>query len=216
MPGMRGGIMACAVLLATVASASEGEAPAEAEERRMFVGLVPVPLDRGLIAVDGEWRVGPKLSVRIGGRFGARLSQNESVRGAGEVHSDVNVGLEPGVRYYLTGTTLDGLWIGPHLELSRGWFTHELLSTTLGVNASLLSVKGHGRSWSAGAGVLIGYSVVLPRGLTVQAGVGFGASYSSIRTTTPGVSPGLNQLLQSHSRSWGAAERATLAVGWAF
>jgi hypothetical protein len=206
--------MACAVLLATVASASEEDASAKAEARRMFVGLVPIPLSQGLIALDGERAVGSKLSVRMGVRLGARFTKDEGVFGRGS-QADFRVGMEPGLRYYLTGTALDGLWIGPHLELARVWFTSEVIISTLdGTRA--VSAKSHGQSWSAGAGALIGYSMVLPQGLTVQAGVGFSAYYSSSRSAAPRLSPVLSPEVESHSRWWGLSERATLAVGWAF
>jgi hypothetical protein len=215
MSDMRRGVLACAMLLATVASASEEDASAQAEARRTFVGLVPIALGRSVIAVDGERVVGPKLSVRMGVRLGASLFNHESASG-GVSQSDLSVGIEPGLRYYLTGTALDGLWMGAHLELTHAWSTTgSALSTMSGIHTSLLG-RGHSQVWSAGAGTLVGYSMVLAPGLTVQAGVGLGVVYSSSQTETPGVNPGLGLASTSRSRWWAVSERARLAVGWAF
>jgi hypothetical protein len=63
----------------------------------------------------------------------------------------------------------------------------------------------------------MGYSMVVSRGFTVQAGVGLGASYSSTRSAiTDTTDPEQPRRFPFHARSWGFAERATLAVGWAF
>jgi len=209
MPVMRHAGVMCAVLLATVASASAEEASPETEVRRTFVGVVPLSFRQGLIAVDGEQGLTSRLSARMGVRFGAGLFKNEGTGGVGGT-TNLGVGVEAGIRYYLTGTALNGLWIGPHLELAGGGYSRENVG-------DLSEMTSRDRTWSAGVGALMGYSMVVSQGFTVQAGVGFGASYHSLRwtlrdTTNP------EQPLESSldSVSWGFAERATLALGWAF
>lgn len=209
MPAMRHAGVICAVLLATVASASAEEANPETEVRRTFVGVIPLSVRQGLIAVDGEQALAPRLSARMGVRFGGGLFKNEGTGGVGD-STNLGVGVESGIRYYLTGTALNGLWIGPHLELSGGWSSR----TTVG---DLSELTSRDRTWSAGAGALMGYSMVVAQGFTVQAGVGLGASYNSLRWTVQDTtSPEQPQESSFHSASWGFAERATLAVGWAF
>ena len=100
--------------------------------------------------------------------------------------------------------------IGPHLELSyRQYNTHNVIDT--------LETEGSGQSWRAGAGALMGYSMVVARGFTVQAGVGLGAAYSWDRTTMKdNLNPEQPMAVAFRSRRWDFAERATLAVGWSF
>jgi len=207
---MQRGLLVCAVLLATVATAAEKEASPEAEARQTFVGLAPIPLGRGLVAIDAEHAVGPRLSLRTGIRIGAGVSKSQAAAGDGG-NATLNLSVEPGLRYYVTGTALDGLWIGPHLELAYGLFDNENVQGTD-------TFKSHGRNWSAGVGALVGYSMVVSRGLTVQAGVGLGAAYMWDRSTMQGLELPSGQPTETEfsSRRWGVSERATLAVGWSF
>jgi hypothetical protein len=203
--------MVFAVLLATVAAAAEQDASPEAETRRTFVGLVPISLGSGLIAIDTEHAVGPRLTIRTGVRIGAGLAASRGTAGFSEGNnSHLSAGLEPGIRYYLTGTALDGVWIGPHLELS--YAQHNALSLIEAVE-----FESGSQTWRAGAGALMGYSMVVARGLTVQAGVGLGVAYSSGRTTMEDtLNPEQPKATVFRSRGWEFAERATLAVGWSF
>jgi Protein of unknown function (DUF3575) len=169
---------------------------------------MPLSLPEGRIAIDGEQVLGPKLSVHLGVRFGAGLSKSDGASGLGDF-TNLGVGVEPGLRYYLTGTVLNGLWIGPHLELSQLWHSTESVG-----GPSEMTTRTH--TWSAGVGALLGYSMVVSQGFTVQAGVGLGASYSSTQWTVQDMTPGQVQEFPFRSTSWGFAERATLAVGWAF
>jgi len=209
MPAMRHAGVMCALLLATVASASAEEVNPETEIRRTFVGVVPLPLRQGLIAVDGERVLAPRLSARMGVRFGGGRFKDEGTGGEGNTTS-LGVGVEPGLRYYLTGTVLNGLWIGAHLELSGGWYSRKAVG-------DLSDMTSRDRTWSAGVGALMGYSMVVSQGFTVQAGVGLGASYDSLRWTVQDTAnPEGPQEASLERASWGFAERATLAVGWAF
>jgi hypothetical protein len=198
----------CGVLWATAASASEQEPSPELEARRTFVGLEAVALSRGLLAVDGERVLSPKLSVRLGVRLGARLFETRGDQFPGDTSSFL-VGLVPGLRYYLTGAAPDGLWVGSQAELLRQGY-----DTGSGTPSQ---VTARNRAWSVGVATLVGYSMVVTRGLTVQAGVGLEASYSTgqltVRNTTV---PGEESESTFQHREWGVSEKATLAVGWAF
>lgn len=218
---MQRGLIVGAVLLATVAVAEEKdaskEASTEAEARRTFVGLVATSLGRGLVAIDGEHAVGPRLSIRAGLRIGAGLTRSDGAVGlSGGNSSNLSVGLEPGLRYYVTGTALDGLWIGPHLELAYAQIN--VSSVTRSLNSPITSeVTSKGQGWYAGLGALVGYSMVVSRGLTVQAGVGLGGGYSSDRTKMEdSQNPDLPMGLEFKTKRWELSERATLAVGWSF
>lgn len=215
---MQRGLLVCAVLWAAVAAAEEKEPAPEAESRQTFVGLVATSLGRGLVAIDGEHAVSPRLSIRTGIRIGGGLVRNDEIpRGLSTGNtSNLSAGLEPGIRYYVTGTALDGMWLGPHVELSYGRFT---TSTVIGsLNSPVTTeVTNHGREWHVGVGTLVGYSMVVTRGLTVQAGVGLGGGYSSSRTELGDTgNPEQPDGLEFKTRSWQVSERAMLAVGWSF
>ncbi|KFE66060.1 DUF3575 domain-containing protein [Hyalangium minutum] len=214
---MQRGLLVCAVLLATVAEAEEKDASPETEERRTFVGLVPISLGSGLVAIDGEHAVGKRLSIRTGLRVGTAFVRTQGAAGnpVGST-SNASVGLEPGIRYYVTGTALDGMWIGPHLELSYAQFNTSSVLSSLG-SPGTVDVEASGQNWRAGAAALVGYSMVVARGLTVQAGVGLGGAYTSERTTMEDtLNPEQPTAVVFRSKRWEFAERATLAVGWSF
>jgi hypothetical protein len=202
-------VIMCGVLLAAVASAAEPEPSPRNEARQTFVGLVPVPLRQGLVAIDGERVLSPKLSARLGVRLGMAVGKN-SGDNPGLDSSRFQLGLEPGLRYSLTGTALDGLWVGSHLELS-GQQLENMSSLPDG------RVTNRDRTWRLGVAALVGYSMVVSRGLTIQAGVGLGAEHAWGGLTVINSSlSGDAQELQLDVRTWGIAERVTLAVGWAF
>lgn len=202
-------LLLCGMLLATVASASEQEPSPELESRRTFVGLEAAELSRGLLAVDGERVLSPMFSVRLGIRLGGRrLEDTESQTPLAT--SSFTLGVAPGLRFYLTGTAPEGPWVGSHVELLRQGY-----STRFGDSAEAAT---RNRAWSAGVSTLVGYSMVVSRGLTVQAGVGLAASYATgqmtVRNTT--LPSGESEVLTFDQRSWGVSERASLAVGWTF
>jgi hypothetical protein len=188
-------VVLCGVLFAMAASASE-YSWSEFDAPQTFVGLAVIPLTQGALALDGERVLSPKVSARLGVRLDAGLFSRDGDEEWGD-SSLLAVGIEPGFRYYLTGSVTDGLWVGPHLELSGRWRGFPP-SRKLGLGA--------------GIAALVGYSMVVSRGLTLQAGVGLGASYSSgVIWLWDGYSE-----LASHDDIWGLTERASLSVGWVF
>jgi hypothetical protein len=94
-----------------------------------------------------------------------------------------------------------------------------------GIAGDASEVELGSRSWSVGAAALVGYSMVVSEGLTVQAGVGFGATRVWERTERYGIMVGTlstraaqqqPQLVEVRSTAWSIGERVSLAVGWSF
>ncbi len=195
------GMMTALMVSATGAgdeAASSSTVP-EMEQRLTFVGLA-VPLSPSGLAVEGERTLGKRFSMSLGLRvgFNVGLVSSASFLG-GPQQSFLNVGVEPGARFYLTGSALDGLWLGPRLELGNTWRDWSGTSTS---------------QWGLGGALLTGYSIRMGQGFCVQAALGVGMTYLS----DPGVRislPGGEQLpLTSSSLSLG--HRAQVAVGWIF
>lgn len=186
----------CGVLFAVAASASEQTLSPEFEARRTFVGLAVDPLTQWALALDGERMLNPKVSVRLGVRIDAgSFTRNRDDEWGNS--SLLATAIEPGFRYYLRGSVTDGLWVGPHLELSGRWRGFPL-----------------SRNLQMGAGIaaLVGYSMDVYQGLTWQTGVGLSASYSSnVKWITSS-----DREIAIHEHIWSFADRATLAVGWVF
>jgi hypothetical protein len=229
---MRGAMVMTAVLWATAAGAVEVEERAlapEAQAPRTFVGLSVLPLGMGgALGLEGERAVGERVSVRLGVRAGASLgSQEFNGRGQGSSFQNFQLAATPGVRFFLTGRAPEGLWAGPNLELSRGWTKSEFdMANPDGTSGTF---RTNTTSWGVGAELMLGYTLVLSQGLTVQAGVGLGGGWA--RSSPAGFGP-LGAIiptsdgtgaLQSQAPSedtyvdsWNFRERVSLAVGWAF
>ncbi|XXF76160.1 DUF3575 domain-containing protein [Myxococcaceae bacterium GXIMD 01537] len=227
---MRSAMVLTAVLWATAAGAAEELASeAEVQARRTFVGLSVLPLGTGgAVGLEAERAVGERVSVRLGVRAGASLT-SQGIDGQGTDYSSFQIAATPGVRFFLTGRAPEGLWVGPNLELSRGWMntTSKWVNTISGESATQSSDSTR---WGVGGELMLGYTLVLSRGLTAQAGVGFGGGWSSIESEgfvfppigatvpTSGVRALQTQLPveTQHVESWNFRERVSLAVGWAF
>ena len=78
----------------------------------------------------------------------------------------LRLGLAPGVRFYVRGAAMDGMWFGPRLELTHAW-------------------EDARREWNVGGAVLSGYSLRLSEGFTVQGALGLGATYQPARAFPP-------------------------------
>jgi hypothetical protein len=205
-------------LLVTAARAeeprTEGEAGTSAtarelRKRRTFVGL-GVPLaDRGL-SLEGERELGERFSVSLGLRMGFNVGEEEGRDGDVDT-SYLLLGVEPGARFYMTGSAMDGLWFGPRLEWARAW-----REPSTATHPALL--ESSQREWHVGGAALLGYSIRLRRGFSVQAALGLGVTQRLVRqrgTTLPfgGDEP---QAWNDSFRAWNVGHRAQLAVGWTF
>jgi hypothetical protein len=209
---MRGGV---AVMMAlwwvTAARAgedtpSEGEPPAEVStptrgQQRMYVGLA-VPLVVGGLTLEGEREVDEQSSVSLG----LRVSFNAAEWTSLSVDRDrdyVLVAAEPGLRLYPRGRTLEGMWLGPRLEVGHAW----LRSSSEGPAA---------REWELGGAMLAGYSLRLARGFTVQAALGLGLTYRlGLGLTSPREGEEYQVRGDPYGR-WVAGPRGHLSVGWSF
>lgn len=217
--------LALLVLLAAGVAEADALAP-EVDARKTFLGLsiVPgVPRVLGSLGLEVERALGERVSVRLG--VSASTNWGASKYGTSELSSQsFELVADPGIRFYLTGRALSGLWVGPSIELQRAWGSSESMPLFPDWPPGEVS----SRRWSVGASALVGYSMVLREGLTVQAGVGFGVSRGWSRDTIAGgglggvlVSGAQLQPLQpavseSRGTSWDFSERVSLAVGWAF
>ncbi|WNG32179.1 DUF3575 domain-containing protein [Archangium violaceum] len=160
---MHGVVGVMTALVMTVAAAEEGAADGASRsassswEGRTFVG-VAVPLMPGGFALEGEQELDDGFTATVGLRASFNLGQWSRVFGNSDPAS-LQLGIEPGVRFYVRGSALEGLWFGPRLELGRTWRDER------------------GRSWDVGGAVLAGYSLILRQGFTVQGALGVGATY---------------------------------------
>jgi hypothetical protein len=156
------GVMTALVMTAARAGEAEGDSAAEGGSwrggGRTFVGLA-VPLAPGGFALEGERELDEQLTASLGLRASFNLGRWSRVFGDPEP-SFLQLGLEPGVRFYVRGPAMDGMWFGPRLELGHTW-------------------RESRRQWDVGGALLSGYSIRLSGGFTVQGALGVGATYRS-------------------------------------
>ncbi|MCE9668849.1 hypothetical protein LY474_13575 [Myxococcus stipitatus] len=210
-------------LLSASATAHADELAAESPEapvRDTVLGLSFAPDDLGAVTLEGERVVGPRMSVGVGVRvgltrgvgstksFGTGLSPDE---GDNDYHSYV-LGVGPRVRFFLSGTAPEGVWLSPGLEVSYLW-----RSIDNGPDSLRLERREH--QWGASGVLLIGYTAILGKGLVLQAGVGGEVRHDwfeyESHTRTLGVE-NPQSVLGSRIRQWTVSERLALTVGWAF
>jgi hypothetical protein len=212
------------VLLSTSALADDaaevGAPPLSVpSSRQTVVGISVVPLiGNGVLELEGERVVGPRLSVGMRLRAGlARTESEQDIRNdLGMAQSSGNseylLGAEPMARIFLTGTAPEGLWLSPRLGVAyQQWGIETQLSP---VDAST-----EARSWRFTGAALLGYSTIVGKGLAVQFGAGLEAGYSrSSSTSRMPVLGAEGQVAESESRqrSWSVSERVDVSVGWAF
>ncbi|WP_375769320.1 hypothetical protein NR798_00130 [Archangium gephyra] len=179
------GVLTALVMMASPAGAgaSEGPRPGGNGEGRRYVGLA-LPLAPGGFALEGEWEWDDGLSATLGLRVGFNLGKWIRVFEDADP-AYLRLGIEPGARFYLKGLVLEGLWVGPRLEVAQAW----------------VDTGAQQRVWDVGGAVLAGYSLRLDEGFTVQAALGLGALY---RPALPGSSPWTVTV----------APRAQLSLGW--
>ncbi|PTL77109.1 hypothetical protein [Vitiosangium sp. GDMCC 1.1324] len=197
---MHGVVGVMTALVMAAAPAGEGAAEGAPEEgdswhesARVFVG-VAVPLAPGGFALEGERELDDRFTATLG------LRGSFDLGGWSRVFDDsspayLRLGVEPGVRFYVTGSALDGMWFGPRLELMHSWQDAR--------DSEGSAVGGSRRDWDLGGALLTGYSVRLGEGFTVQGALGVGALY---RPPHSGSSP------------WSVTVgyRAELCLGWSF
>ncbi len=246
--GMRGAMRwaACAAgvglgLVPMTGSAQETEALEEAPEaRRTLVMAMPgTPTTSvlgwvGQLGVGVEHAVGSHVALVGAVHLSGALQGSDSYfpGGSGSTAQSWGVGVEPGVHFYLSGRAPEGLWVGPHLELSTyHWSSRS--EYLLGPISSpdegqVVTVESRARTVQYGGNVRLGYTAILAPGLTLQVSAGLTALAS--RNTTFGQPVVLGGVAAAEvesqqlvgglglrdSRHWSVAPRMTIGVGWAF
>jgi hypothetical protein len=229
-------------LVPMTGGAQETEALEEAPEaRRTLVMAMPgAPAMSvlgwvGQLGVGVEHAVGSHVALVGAVHLSGALQGSDSYfpGGSGSTAQSWGVGVEPGVHFYLSGRAPEGLWVGPHLELS----THHWASRSeylLGPISSpdegqVVTVESRSRTVQYGGNVRLGYTAILAPGLTLQVSAGLTALAS--RNTTFGQPVVLGGVAAAEvesqqlvgvpgglrdSRQWSVAPRMTIGVGWAF
>jgi hypothetical protein len=207
------GVAGVMVALLGAAAGNEDEAVTSStvplsESRRMFVGVTVPLVDRHGFSVEGEREVDEHLSVNLGLRLALDLETLNGLLGDSD-EAYLRVGLEPGARFYVTGSALDGMWVGPRLEVAHRW--REL-------GGGEHPVGSRERAWNVGGAVLTGYSLRLGRGFTVQAALGLGLTYERGTVSEPTTLTGGGEFVEVRTPfdEWTAGPRGQLSVGWTF
>ncbi|MFY2556306.1 hypothetical protein ACN469_01575 [Corallococcus terminator] len=215
--------MLCLTLLSSaVAHAQELSAsPSVSTARNTVLGVAITPNELGVVTLEGERVVSPRVSVGLGLRTGFTQAKNWSTAMApGEPESEGGssgfiLGVGPRARFFLVGDAPEGLWVSPGLEVTRSWRRYE-------GDGQMSVTESEHRTWSFGATAMLGYTAILGRGLAVQAGVGAEVRHDSSRasiniTPKPGYEDSYFGGEQSiKGRSWLVNERLALSLGWAF
>lgn len=215
--------MLCLTLLSSaVAHAQELSAsPSVSPARKTVLGVSITPDELGVVTLEGERVVSPRVSVGLGLRTGFREQKGWSGYVLPGLQSDESrtshfiLGVGPRARFFLVGDAPEGLWLSPGLEVTRGWRRY-VYEGQASINDS------EERTWSFGATAMLGYTAILGRGLAVQAGVGAEARHDSSRYSNSAVArPGYEGQvpvgeLSGKGHSWVLDERLALSLGWAF
>ncbi|WP_172810578.1 hypothetical protein [Corallococcus exiguus] len=208
------------MFVSAVAVAQEGVTTGSFPVERRNVVTVSVPLNNlNQLSLEGERVMGERFSVGLGvsaifNQVRSRFEEPQPGGVEGFDSASYQFGLAPSVRFYLTGRAPQGLWVSPRLEASLGRSTNE---TVFRPEEGQPSNDNPTDIWSVGGSAVVGYSVVLEPGFTVQGGVGFGArrealAYDSWRSSENG----LPELTRVHQSAWLFTQRIVLNVGWAF
>ncbi|WP_223639618.1 autotransporter outer membrane beta-barrel domain-containing protein [Corallococcus sp. EGB] len=207
-------------LVSAGAFAEEGVTTGSFPVERRNVVTVSVPLQSlNQLSLEGERVMGEHFSVGLGvfASFTDVRSRFDEVQPGGVEGFDSGnwqLGLSPSVRFYLTGRAPQGLWVSPHLDVAVGRTTNEtVVSPEVGTPPDNEPTK----VWSVGGAAVVGYSVVLEPGFTVQGGVGFGARREALAydSLTGSLNGGL-EMKRIHQHAWLLTQRILLNVGWAF
>ncbi|RKH34801.1 hypothetical protein D7Y13_27160 [Corallococcus praedator] len=213
-------------LVSTSVFAQEGITTGSVPVARRNVVSLSLPLEGGLypqLAIEGERVLGEHVSVSLGvfGSFRhdrSRLDDPPSTGYKGQDITQYRVGLAPAVRFYLSGTAPQGLWVSPRLELSYLQESTKQVADDPSGGFGFSLFPRQSEVWSVGGLALVGYSVVLEPGFTVQAGVGLGARREALAYDTAGLISGGGEppAEKAHQTTWVFTQRVLVNLGWAF
>ncbi|RKH55314.1 hypothetical protein [Corallococcus aberystwythensis] len=210
------------VLVSAVAFAEEGVTTGSFPVERRNVVTVSVPLQSQStqVALEGEHVMGERFSVGLGvfaafNRVQSRFRVPEPSGLEGFDSTSYELGLAPSVRFYLTGRAPQGLWLAPRLEVGVGRSSNSAVGDI--PDAQFINDTDADTLWSVGGTAVLGYSMVLESGFTVQGGVGVGARRNGIAYDSVRLGPtGESGLVRIHQSTWLFTQRILLNVGWAF
>ncbi|RKH49886.1 hypothetical protein [Corallococcus llansteffanensis] len=206
-------------LVSTSVLAEEGITTGTFPVAHRNVVTLSVPL-QGLdpqVALEGEHVLGERVSVGLGvsayfTKEQVRVEPRE-LYGIGASRAKVyELGLAPSMRFYLTGTAPRGLWVSPRVEVGYGQASYTFGDDKIPNG----SIESGSDEWFLGAMGVVGYSVVLEPGFTLQGGVGVGARRTVASVDSGSLSGGVLSVSHSERTTWRFTERLVLNVGWAF
>lgn len=189
----------------------------EAPERpRTLVLAQPLYGYLGQVAASVEHAVGSHVAL-AGAVQGVLYVDDNAYGGVSTGFSTQRwgVGVDPGVHFFLAGRAPEGLWVGPHAELSVLHHRSEHDLVVYGGSGERVRVSQGSRTLQYGASARVGYNAILSPGLSVQVSAGLWAlqgQYTSFTTERPdGIPVGE---AAGPTRSWSVGPRMTLGVGW--
>lgn len=189
----------CLTLTAPVSAWANNELSrehaAETEAAPDFaVTVEPFHLRLGTFAFGVERRLSNRWSVvglLAGSGSASRSRTTGSVEGVAEVfdHSSqhLEARLEPGLRYYLTGSAPVGLWTGLHALLGYGQW--HFRSNAVESRFFAGTMENDLTRLELGAGLRLGYTQRLYRGLVAQLGVALDGVQARSRGQSRSASP---------------------------
>ncbi|GMT97766.1 hypothetical protein KH5H1_18850 [Corallococcus caeni] len=208
------------VLLSAVALAKDGVTTGSFPVERRNVVTVSVPIQSlNQLSLEGERVMGERFSVGLGvfASFNHDRSRFEEAEPGGLEGFNRTVyqfGVAPSVRFYLTGRAPQGLWLAPRVEVGVGRSSSTMVGN---LPDDLLSHDSKADFWSVGGSAVLGYSVVLEPGFTVQGGVGLGARREALAYDSLRLGPvDETSVERIHQSAWFLSQRILLNVGWAF
>ncbi|NOK21140.1 hypothetical protein [Corallococcus carmarthensis] len=210
------------LLVSAVSFAEEGVRTGSFPVERRNVVTVSVPIQNltSQVSLEGERVLGERFSVGLGvfaslNHAQSRFKVPEPSGLEGFDNTSFELGLAPSVRFYLTGRAPEGLWLAPRFEVGVGRSSSKMVGDVPDSPSS--DDDDTDTRWSVGGTAVLGYSMVLEPGFTVQGGVGLGArretlAYDSLRLGESGAAG----LVRIHQATWLFTQRIVLNVGWAF
>ncbi|WP_147448575.1 hypothetical protein [Corallococcus terminator] len=206
-------------LVSTSVFAQEAIATGAVPVARRNVLSVSVPVGQSQLSLEGEHVLSERVSVGLGVFVSVyeyqRRWENVPVEELeGQNHGSWQAGLSPAVRFFLTGTAPQGLWVSPRLEVGYGRDSIKRTGTEV-VNQAF-DESQHETLSLGGSGVL-GYSMVLESGFTARAGLGLGVrrEFASHEYFSQD-SQGRTSLDKSKDSSWSLTQQLLFSLGWAF
>lgn len=177
--------------------------------KQQVVWADPLAASFGVVALKYERSIAERWSFVAAGNMRAFAVQSDGFTEQAPVHSNFMVGdlgVGGGVNRYLTGSSLDGVFLG-----ARAGVTAQLL----GFGGTLLDEQGEAvgessfrsRAFGPTAEVLAGYTLVHGSGLSAQLGLGVGVAHLW-RQTSGGAT--------LRTRDWYVAPLGQFSLGWAF